>query len=355
MACGCTTKKCSCWIRSLVPVVPRLDSYDTIVVYFSGGKDSLACVLRLLDLGVPKSKIELWHHEIDGREGNSLMDWSVTADYCRKVAAALELPIYFSWKQGGFEREMLKDRQRTAANSFEVPTADGVEVWSSGGTTGDLGTRLRFPQTSMDLKVRWCSAALKIDVASMAIRNQDRFLGKRTLVLSGERAQESGSPPKDGKPASGRAGYKQLEPDRTHLPSGNRDVDRWRPVHTMLQEDVWALISKYRVAPHPAYSVGLGRCSCEFCIFMKPDDWATVAMIDEDRFKKIVAYEHRFGTTIRQGQRIEDVAASGTPYDFRPVDANQAVATEFRGPVILNKGKWSMPLGAFADGCGGPT
>jgi len=41
--------------------------YDKILVAFSGGKDSIACVLHLLDLGIPRSSIELHHHLVDGR------------------------------------------------------------------------------------------------------------------------------------------------------------------------------------------------------------------------------------------------------------------------------------------------
>ena len=36
-----------------------LSSYDRIIVSTSGGKDSLACVLHLLDLGIPKERIVL--------------------------------------------------------------------------------------------------------------------------------------------------------------------------------------------------------------------------------------------------------------------------------------------------------
>lgn len=81
-------------------------TYDHVVVAFSGGKDSLACVLHLIGRGVPRERLELWHHDVDGREGSALMDWPVTRDYCRKVAAALDIPLYFSWKEGGFAREM---------------------------------------------------------------------------------------------------------------------------------------------------------------------------------------------------------------------------------------------------------
>lgn len=36
--------------------------YDKYIVSFSGGKDSTAVFLYLLDRGVPKDKIELWHY-----------------------------------------------------------------------------------------------------------------------------------------------------------------------------------------------------------------------------------------------------------------------------------------------------
>jgi len=55
------------------PAVCDLLSYDHYIVMFSGGKDSAALYLALRDTGVPNTKIELWHHEIDGREGASLV------------------------------------------------------------------------------------------------------------------------------------------------------------------------------------------------------------------------------------------------------------------------------------------
>lgn len=46
-----------------------MTGYDKYIVAFSGGKDCTACFLHLLDIGIPKERIELWHHEVDGREG----------------------------------------------------------------------------------------------------------------------------------------------------------------------------------------------------------------------------------------------------------------------------------------------
>ena len=95
-------------------ISPDLDNYDFIVVAFSGGKDSQAALLYLLEEGVDPSRIELWHHCVDGKDNDSsLMDWPVTEDYCRKFARAFGLPIYFSWKVGGFLGEMLRQDEFT--------------------------------------------------------------------------------------------------------------------------------------------------------------------------------------------------------------------------------------------------
>lgn len=83
---------------------PNLHEYERIIVAFSGGKDSVACVLHLLDSGVPPSRIHLHHHLVDGR-GEDFMDGICTEGYCEAFAKALGLQISYSWKVGGFEGE----------------------------------------------------------------------------------------------------------------------------------------------------------------------------------------------------------------------------------------------------------
>jgi 3'-phosphoadenosine 5'-phosphosulfate sulfotransferase (PAPS reductase)/FAD synthetase len=320
----------------------NLSEYDKVIVAFSGGKDSIACLLTLLDQGVDRSKVELWHHDIDGREGSKLMDWTVTRDYCSKLAAAFGVPIYFSWLEGGFEREMNRKEQRKAQTIWQNP--DG-SLGRSGGKAGKLNTRLKFPQVSADLSVRWCSAYLKIDVMSAAIAGQDRFLGKKTLVVTGERAQESAA----------RSKYLVFEPHRTDNRNGKlarRHVDHWRPVHAMSTVEVWALIAKYRVNPHPAYRAGFGRVSCQFCIFGSANQCASARKISPDRFAQIPAYEASFGVTVHRGESFQARADRGTPYDMTQADIDACNSESFNEPAILAEGDWKMPAGAFAESCG---
>ncbi len=312
---------------------PDLDSYDTFIVAFSGGKDSIACVLHLIEQGVDCSKIELWHHDVDGREGSNLMDWPVTEDYCRQFAKAFNLPIYFSWKEGGFEREMNRQEAPTAPTWFETP--DGLR--SSGGK-GKPGTRRKFPQVSANLSVRWCSAYLKIDVGSSAIRNQTRFKEARTLFLSDERAQES----------TARAKYLTFEPHRTH--GGGRHVDHWRPVHGWDETKVWEIIERHKVNPHPAYRLGWGRLSCAACIFGGADQWASHKAALPEAFGQIKTYEADFGVTIHRTETVEERAGKGKPYDMESDALALARSDRFYEPMFVDE--WVLPKGAFGENAG---
>ena len=319
----------------------ELMSYDYVIVAFSGGKDSIGCVLSLLDAGVPKNRIELWHHDID--DGESFMDWPVTPSYSRAFAKAFNLPIYFSAKVGGFKREMLRENALTAPTKFED---ENYVVHQVGGVRGKLNTRLKFPQVSADLRVRWCSGVLKIDVCTASINNQERFRNKRTLVITGERAQES----------SARAKYKIFEPDRADLRDGKkykRHVDHYRVVHALGEDKIWELMEKYKVNPHSAYKLGWSRLSCMACIFGDKNQWASVKEIDPTRFRKISKYEQEFGCTIHRTKSVEELINGAKPYENMSIlDMHQAMATEYRESIFVKK--WVLPQGAFTGG-GGPS
>lgn len=316
--------------------LPDLHSYDHVICAFSGGKDSVACVLHLLDQGI---RPELWHHEIDGRDGQ-FMDWPITPGYCRAFADAFGLDLYFSWREGGFKRELLKENDRTAPVHFETP--DGTQ--SAGGVRGKIATRHKFPAVVADLRTRWCSAVLKIDVCAIAINNQARFHGKRILVVTGERAQESAS----------RSRYKTLEQHRTHAPSDRiaRHVDQWRPIHKWTEKEVWDIIKRYKVNPHPSYRLGFGRTSCLFCIFQSNNQAASGKLIAPDQFEEIAQLEKRFNHTIKANKSIRQQADAGKAYEMKPEVIKVAMGSVFSEPIILDI--WTLPAGAYGENAG-PT
>ncbi|MFC5342913.1 phosphoadenosine phosphosulfate reductase family protein (plasmid) [Brevundimonas staleyi] len=319
---------------------PDLAAYDRILIAFSGGKDSLACLLHLLALGVDPARIELHHHDVDGDA--PFMDWPCTLGYCRAVAAQFGLPLYRSWREGGFLGEMDRDGTPTGAVLFERP--DG-RLGRSGGE-GPPGVRGRFPQVSADLRVRWCSGVLKIDVMAALIRGQDRFLDGRTLVVTGERAEES----------PGRARYAVFEAHRTATAGGRRPprrVDHWRPIHAWDEGRVWAVIARSGLVPHPAYRLGWGRLSCRCCIFGSPHQWATVRALFPAVFARIAAREAASGFTLHRAASVIDLADRGRPYAAalaQPELAAQAEAADWTGPIVRRP--WTLPAGAFGEAAG---
>ncbi|WP_259328578.1 phosphoadenosine phosphosulfate reductase family protein [Bacteroides fragilis] len=321
----------------------NLLSYDKYLVQFSGGKDSTAVVLYLLGQGVPKSKIELWHQLIDGPE-KTFFDWEITPDYCRKFAAAFGLNIYFQWREGGFRREMMRENARTAPIHFELP--DG-SIGESGGIRGKLSTRLKFPQCSASLQTRWCSSSLKIDVCSSAIINQERFRSLRTLVLSGERAEESPQ----------RAKYAVFGPDRADLRSGkgfSRHVDRYRPLLHWKETEVWNIIKRHRIRVHPCYYMGWTRCSCKFCIFSQKNQYASAAKISPQQTGNIIQLETRFCCTIKRNITLRKFIDSGTAYKSITSDLQKlATGFNYNRPIILpHSEEWILPAGAYGENCG---
>lgn len=317
-----------------------IHSYDKVIIAFSGGKDCTACFLYLLDLGLPKEKIELWHHDIDGK-GGLFMDWEITHDYCTKFAQSFGVPIYFSWKEGGFKREMLRDGDYTAPICFETETK---EIKKVGGISGKKGKRLKFPQVSPDLRVRWCSAYLKIDVCASAIRNQDRFNGIRTLVVSGERGEES--------PA--RAKYEIFEPDRADLRNGKhfkRHVDRLRPIRDWKENKVWEIIEKHKVRVHPAYYLGFGRVSCKYCIFGSANQFKTAYTISKEQGDSLIDYEKKFGCTMKRNTDLKSLIEKGSAYDNMDEETIQ-LATNKTYTESIFMDIWKQPNGAYGESCG---
>ncbi len=251
----------------------------TVIIAFSGGKDSVAMVLKALAMGIKKENIELWHHDIDG-EGEELFDWKCTKSYCKAFAKAFGLKILFSYRKGGIVREIYKQNELSQPIYFQKEMDGEFFVWNPKDDKDNYATRLKFPSVGADLQTRWCSYQVKIDVMQKAITHSERFNNANIVIMTGERRDES----------KNRGKYAEIELYRGA--SSSRRAITWRSIIDWSEMDVWGIIEEYKVQPHPCYELGWGRCSCQLCIFSAENTWASINEISPQKVARIAEIEH---------------------------------------------------------------
>jgi len=367
-------------LRELLP----LEEYDLITILLSGGKDSIACYYKLLELGVPKEKMEFWHHDIDGGHPIRRIDWRCTQSYVQSFAEAEGVPLRVSYRVNGFFGELYRIGASEPVEWVEPGTGEIMQCRLSGSylkclelkkkCTEDMekklkkyGHRMKFPAKSGDLSRRWCSAYLKIMVADSVISNLDRLdelakLGGRrhkfpakgsthenvkVLVVSGERRGES----------RGRSMYNEMELHRTNAEKrAHRTVHHWRPVIDYSEKDVWEVLKRHKVNPHPCYRAGWNRCSCAMCIFSTPKLFAGIRELYPQEYALLKQDERILGFTLDNKCDLDTFVGNARSCVHH--EDKQALRSLVTGKFTVNdvyvKDVWMYPAGAFHGAEGGP-
>lgn len=395
----------SIYMGELLP----LEDYDLIVILFSGGKDSMACYFKLLEMGVPKERMELWHHDIDGGHPSRRMDWRCTQNYVRSFAEAEGVTLRVSYRVNGFFGELYRVGASEPVEWIDPDTGEIMQCRLSQNylkcrelkekctedmeeTLKQYGYRMKFPAKSGDLSRRWCSAYLKIAVADSVISNLDRLKqleelgGKRmkfpakggthqgrwcsgnlnaavqdsvtsnlektkenvkVLIVSGERRGES----------AGRAMYNEMEVHRTNAEKkSHRIVHQWRPVIDYSEKDVWEVLKRHKANPHPCYRAGWNRCSCAMCIFSTPKLFAGIRELYPDEYAALKMDEKILGFTLDNKCDLDSFVGSAkscvSHCDERAI--HNLITGEFTVDEVYVKGDWMYPAGAFHGAEGGP-
>lgn len=392
-----------------LPQLLPLEEYDLIVVLFSGGKDSMACYLKLLELGVPKEKIELWHHDIDGGHPTRRMDWKCTQNYVNSFAKKEGVPIRISYRINGFFGELYRIGASEPINWVDPYTGETKQCKLSVNykkcekikeqATEEMeaalkkyGYRMKFPAKSPDLSRRWCSAYLKICVADSVISNLDSLhaleeIGgkrhkfpakggthsgrwcsgnlkaavqdsitsnleetnkdKKILIVSGERRGES----------AGRSKYNEMEIHRTNAVKRNhRLVHQWGCCIDYSEKDVWEVLKRHKINPHPCYRAGWNRCSCAMCIFSTPKLFAGIKELYPEEYELLKKDEKILGFTIDNKCDLDTFVgdAKSCVYHGDKSAIESLVSGNFTTDDVYVQGKWQYPAGAFHGAAGGP-
>lgn len=140
----------------------------------------MVCLFYLLDQGVPPEKIELFHQSVDGRLETEVefMDWPVTESYVQAVGEHFGINVSFQWRSRGMYGELLRKESLTG----DVYYLHDGEVVHLPTKNGKKTTRHKWPAVSPDLRIRWCSPYLKIDVFRRVLKITQNTKEQKTTL-----------------------------------------------------------------------------------------------------------------------------------------------------------------------------
>ena len=334
-----------------LPELFPLEDYDLIVVLISGGKDSVACYLKLLELGVPKEKIEFWHHDIDGGHPSRRMDWRCTQNYVKALADAEGVKLRVSYRVNGFFGELYRIGASEPIEWIDPDTGQVRQCKLSSNYLKCKELKAENFPSSFTAKGgthsgRWCSGNLKAAVQDSVTANlEETKNNKKILIVSGERRGES----------AGRSKYNELEIHRTNAEAkAHRIVHQWRAVIDYSEKDVWELLKRHHINPHPCYRIGWNRCSCAMCIFSTPRLFAGFKELFPDEFAELRHDEEVLGFTLDNKKNLDEfVGCAESCVCWDDKDAIHSILTGEFGTDDIYVETWNYPAGAFHGADGG--
>lgn len=144
-----------------------------------------------------------------------------------------------------------------------------------------------------DAHRRQCTSDLKRDPINSKIRAIMSERGATIAVnCTGIRAQES----------TNRAKAEIFAVNK-RLSKAGRTVYDWLPIHKMKIDEVFATIAAAGESPHWAYSKGMSRLSCSFCIMANSSDLRIAAQLRPDLYRRYVEIEARIGHTLQMSKK----------------------------------------------------
>ena len=240
-----------------------IDRGALFVVNHSGGKDSQAMMIKMLEI-VPVSQLLVVHASL-GR-----VEWHGALELAEKQAADAGVPFIVARA----EKSFLDMVDRRFASRPEVPS---------------------FPSSAH----RQCTSDLKRDPIDREIRRYMKERGLTQVVsCTGIRAAESTS----------RSKLSPFKISKRNSVAG-RTWYEWCPIFSLQTLDVWCVIRGAGQQPHAAYA-GNERLSCVFCIMGSKNDIAHGALARPELFAEYVAMEERTGYTMHMSRKsLKEIVA----------------------------------------------
>jgi 3'-phosphoadenosine 5'-phosphosulfate sulfotransferase (PAPS reductase)/FAD synthetase len=233
--------------------------WDTVVVSISGGKDSSVLM-------------QYWKENLSHVKNVIFVHAIVDIDWDETKQTVVEQARHF-----GVE-DKLVFVQAVDATGKKIGIVDILERPKT-KRSGEVVENM-FPSMSC----RWCTAAVKRG----PIHNLLRKLEGRTLVLIGERAEESQE----------RAA---LEPIRFQekLSVKGREIYDFSPILPCSEREVWSIIEANQIPVHPCYGLGVSRASCAVCIFSSNKEIGIAGKHAPHIVARLVKAERKLSTSFK--------------------------------------------------------
>lgn len=307
-----------------------LADYDWIVVSSSGGKDSQAMLDYVCERAEAEgvlSRVVVVHADL-GR-----VEWSGTREIAQAQAESYGVPFRVVWRRQGDLLEHVEankywpkpdtryctsDHKRDQIfKAFTQLSAEALERKKQGDLLTQVEERGMWPSPQQ----RYCTSDHKraqvhriyTAFTSLTNEDQDRAMAatpitpegkpRRVRILScqGMRAQES---PR-------RAKLAPLKVD-TRASNGKREVTNWLPIHGWAESEVWERLRSCRSREHIhyAYSLGMPRVSCCFCIFAPREALIIAGHHNRELLAEYVRVEEKIGHKFRMNLSMAEVQAA---------------------------------------------
>jgi len=245
-----------------------IDAGALFVASHSGGKDSQAMLIRLLEI-VPREQLLVVHASLGEHE------WEGALGLAEKQAADAGVPFLVA--------HAVKTFFGMVEHRFAVRPGPNSSCWPSAAN-------------------RQCTSDLKRGPIEREVRRYAKARNlKKIVTCMGMRAGES----------PGRAKLRTFVRSESKSLAG-RDWYDWLPIHDLSTDDVFATIAAAGQQPHWAYAAGNQRLSCVFCIMGSPRDLANGARHRPDLYAKYLEIESRTGYTMHQSRKpLAELVAKG--------------------------------------------
>ena len=280
------------------PHRPTVPHDTTIVLSTSGGKDSTATMLLLMEWEIP-------FIPVFADTGN---EHEATLEYLYSLPDKIGCPPIITVKADFTNR--IAAKRKFIANDKRDPNLPGrLGGWSdeakekalevlypSGNPFLDLCLwKGRFPSR----KAQFCSEELKANTAYEEVIEPILISGKQVWSVRGIRKDES----------LARANTQQFETDTRYA----EEITQFHPIADWTAAEVFKMHKRHGLEPNPLYRLGMGRVGCMPCINASKQELYEISVRFPEHIEKVKEWERIVSLACKR-QESTFFAAKTTPF-----------------------------------------